>query len=263
MRIPPGLALFLAGGMLLLRASPAAARILTTRSTNDTYQEHDVVVGSGVEVNADSGALPFLIEWSPYEWMKLSLEPAFVATQTSSGAWSSGLADADASIILEGITERRWRPSVGLELDAKIPLSRNREISRGKPDFTLGLVVSKEIIWFDVEAGLNYPFVGRTRGQRDPDVLQGSLAAEWHVSRIVDIEGEFVASSGVVHDTGAGFGGFRRGTSQSQGGSSLEGTVGIAEHLSRHLKLEQGFTDGVDGSWQVVAAWEYDFGRDR
>jgi hypothetical protein len=45
-----------------------------------------------------------------------------------------------------------------------------------------------------------------------------------------------------------------------QGSNEIEATLGVAEHLNEFLKLEEGVIIQKDGSWQVVFAWEWDFG---
>ena len=87
-----------------------------------------------------------------------------------------------------------------------------------------------------------------------------SLAGQWHLNYLFDVEAE------VVHSFGGGTGSASR---PSSGGvisrvdaALTEGTVGLAWHVSKRLKLEHGAVFSSDGRWRLVLAWEFSFGGD-
>ena len=96
-----------------------------------------------------------------------------------------------------------------------------------------------------------------------PDQI--SLAAERHLSRTLSILSEIVTTQGSGGFRGqsgsiAGIGGLPRAGSEPVA-SDTEATLGLAEHINRHFKLEEGGILKTDGSWQLVFGWEWDFGE--
>jgi hypothetical protein len=77
---------------------------------------------------------------------------------------------------------------------------------------------------------------------------------------MVDVEGEIVTSTQGVRGRSGTISGIG---SAEAGGSETEGTLGLAEHLFERLKLEEGGVYKSDGSWQLVFAWEWEFGSGR
>ena len=82
---------------------------------------------------------------------------------------------------------------------------------------------------------------------------------------MLDVEAEAITSIGAggFRALPGTLGGFANLGGAVQGQSESEGTLGLAEHLNEKFKLEEGVILKSDGSWQVVAAWEFDFGGGR
>jgi hypothetical protein len=245
-------------------APPASARILKTRSANG---QAGLLVGSGFEFESDGSSteygVPLLAEWSPFEPFKIGLEPTFVFVQDAGKPLVAGFGETELAFTYEFVTERRVRPSFSFEQVAKLPTAVPDSLGTGEPDVSLGLIVDKDLVWFDVELNTVYTFIGSPTGDNLHNTVEVGLAADIPLNWFLDVEVEGVVSTGRLSGAGGsgGIGGFRSGTAAEEGGSEAEGTVGIAEALTRHLKIEEGVNFKADGAWQVVAAWEYDFGE--
>ena len=194
--------------------------------------------------------------------LKLSLEPSYVLVRKRNGGSIEGPGDLETALTCEFPTERRYRPGLALEGVVKWPTARRGDLGTGKSDYSLGAIVSKEFVPFDLDLNAVYTFVGSPPGVNLQNTFEASLAVEWHLTPVLDLLAEAVTSGG----TGARFhsgtlGGFGNIGGPEQGQSESEVTLGLAKHLSERLKLEAGMIVKSGGSWQTVAGWEFDFGE--
>ena len=244
-------------------AEPASAKIVKTKR----FRELALVVGSGIEYQSDSDqteyGYPFLVEYGPSDALKITLEPSYVSIRDkNAGRTTRGIGDLETTLTWEFLKERRNRPVLAVEGIVKWPTAKHDEIGTGKTDYSIGGLISKEFVHADLDLEALYTFVGSPAGVHLQNIFETSLAAEWHLSSFVDLEGEVVTSVGAGRGfrgqpgTIAGFGGLAE---SEKGARESEGTLGLAEHLTDHLKLEQGIIYKSDGTWQAVAAWELDF----
>jgi hypothetical protein len=267
----PGRLDVIARGLLVLvcslvAATPAAAKILKTRVQRPSGHRLPLNVGSGFEYETDTEeseyGFPFLAEYGFTKQLKLSLEPSYVLIRKKAGASVSGMGDFETTLACEFPTERRYRPGVALEGVIKWPAARRGDLGTGETDYSIGAVVSKEFVPFDLDLSGVYTFIGSPPGVHLKDTFEGSLAVEWHLGESMDLEGEFVTSLGAGgHFRGSpgSLGGFANIGGPEQGQTESEGTLGLAEKLNDFLKLEQGVVLKSGGSFQFVFAWEWDF----
>jgi len=248
---------------------PAAARILKTRPAS-TYQELALTLGSGLEYESDGEqtelGYPFLVEYGVTERLTLTAEPGFSSIHAKDGPGSaSGFGELETGATWQLVSGRRHRPEISAEGVIKWPTASRPELGSGRIDYSLGAIVSKAFVQVDLDLEAIYTFVGSPPGTHLSNPLECSLAAEWHLLRWLDLEGEVVTSSGGVSFRGqsGSIGGFAGGPATERLGRETEGTLGVAERLAEHLKIEQGMILKSDGSWQAVAAWEWDFGEGR
>ncbi len=252
------------GAALLLAtvSLPADARILKTRGG---VGQADLLIGAGVEVEAtpdgNEWGLPLLAEYAPTRYFKIGLEPTFFVIDEPGQTPIAGFGEIEETITYEFVAERRYRPSISLEQVAKLPTAAPADLGSGQPDVSFGLVVDKEYPRFDAELNVVYTFVGKPPDIDLHDTLELALASEVMLNWLLSVEVEVVASTGALSGQagGGGVGGFRRDA--EEGGSEAEATLGFAEELTPHFKLEEGFTVQVSGNWQLLAAWEYEFGH--
>lgn len=252
---------FLIMAVLLTTALPASAKILKTKHPAQPGQELELLVGSGFEYETDSEqseyGFPFLLEYGFTPALKLSVEPGYVFIHTKNGGAVSGIGDLETTLNYEFLSERRYRPGLALVGVVKWPTAAHAEIGTGRADYSLGAIASKEFVRFDLDFNTVYTFVGSPPGVKLKNALEVSLAGEWHLNSVFDLESEVLTSNVAVGFRGqpgtiAGVGG--------QGGPETEGTLGLAENLNEFLKLEEGMILKSDGSWQAVVAWEWNFG---
>ena len=255
----------LGAAMLVTSAAPAGAVIFKTKRPGQ-YKELALTVGSGLEYETDGEetqyGFPFLVEYGFTRMLKLSAEPSYVLIHKKGGGSITGLGDLETTVTCEFPTERRYRPGLALEGVIKWPIARRGDLGTGEADYSLGLIVSKELVPVDLDLNAVYTFVGDPPGVQLRDTFEASLAAEWHLSTMLDIEAEVVTSLGAggrFHGQPGSLGSLANLGGPEQGQSESEGTLGFAEHLSDRLKLEEGLVLKSDGSWQAVVGWEFDF----
>jgi len=242
----------------LLAASPASARILKTIRPKQLSREHEITLGSGIEYEGDEYGLPFLFEYGFTPKLKLTVEPSYVSVKDINENTHTGMGDLETTLTYELVTERRYRPAFALEAIVKWPTAPKGELGTGEADSSIGAILSKEFVRFDLDFNVLYTRVGSPPGVHLSNTLETSLAVEWHPTPHVDIEAEIVyaSGSGVIRGqpgTIVGLG------ASDLGGSETEATLGIAEHLSDRFKLEEGVVITSD-SQQLIFAWEWEFG---
>ena len=247
-------------------AAPARARILKTRNPNQ-YKPLELTVGSAFEFETDPEeseyGFPFLVEYGFTKMLKLSVEPSYVMIRKKQGGSISGPGDLETTLTCEFPTERRNRPALALEALVKWPTARRGELGTGQRDYSIGAIVSKEFVRFDLDFNAVYVFTGSPPGVPLKNVFESSVATEWHLTPTLDVLAEAVTSLGAggrLHGTPGTLGGFANIGGPEQGQRESEITLGLAEHLSERLKLEQGAILKTGGSVQFVFGWEFAFG---
>jgi hypothetical protein len=248
-------------------SSPALAKILKTRRPTQYNQYHELAltIGSGFEYEGDEEEkqydFPFLIEYGVSDALTLAIEPDYVVIKPAGPGSISGLGDLETSVVFEFVSERRSRPALSAEVLVKWPTATSDSLTTGETDYSVGGIVSKEFVHFELDSEALYTFVGDPAGVDLENALEISLAGAWHASRSMDVEIEAVTSSG---------GGFRGSGSSNlshlpkdtgQEERESEVTLGVSQRLGMHLKLEAGSVFKSDGAWQLVAAWEWNFGE--
>lgn len=251
-----------AAAALLALAPSAYAKILTTKPSASSGADLPLTIGSGFEYQNDADAreidLPFLLEYNFSEQLKLIVEPTYIdfRSNVAGGASSKGLGDLETSLEYEFIPERRYRPAVSLQTLVKWPTAHDTIIGTRKTDYALGLIASKDLVFMDVDFNALYTVVGGP----PKNVLELSLAGEWHLSPWFDIEGEVVTASGGGGLVGAAGTTGVRANANSQGNQSgTELLLGMAQHFNKHLKIEEGYNLQAA---QYVLAWEWSFAGD-
>lgn len=261
------LILVFAMALLALAQLPASAKIRKTRESGQyrEYRELPLTIGSGIEYETDEEGseygFPFLVEYGLTDVITLAVEPDFVVVDPVDRPVAHGFGELETSVVYEYVRERRNRPALCAELLVKWPTATHDSLGTGEIDYSLGAIASKEFVRFNVDFEVLYTFVGSPPGIQLDDALEISLAGDVHLSNIIDLELEVVTSSGggIRSRVSAISGPVLPSDVQDAGGQETEGTIGIAEKLTSHLKLEQGVLFASDGSWQLLAAWEWDF----
>ncbi len=187
---------------------------------------------------------PILIQYNFTETLQVSIEPSFghIKGKTEDVATVGGVGDLETSIDWEFMRERRWTPALGFEGTVRWPTASNPDLGNRNHDYAVGLVISKDLVFFDLDSNVIYTFSG------DPDQqskLEISLAAEYPLNRWIDLDAEFVQTI----ETGRG-----------RSDRPTEVTVGLGWHVNPFLTIEYGTQIRSDGSWQELLGWQYSFG---
>jgi hypothetical protein len=255
--------LLLGSSFLLLTICTAQARILRTRPTPlETWDPFlPLTIGSAIEFETDNKnsqySFPMLLEYNFTEPMRLTIEPniGHIDAKAKDARTVTGVGDLETALEYEFVRERRYRPAFTAEGVIKWPTASDRDIGDPGHDYSIGLIVSKDLVFIDLDLSATYTLVGDSNKQ---DTLELSVAAEWHLNYRFDVEAE------IVHTIGSGGIRGQPGTLAgigpvSTGVDLTEGTVGVAWHVTKRLKIEQGAVFRSDGTWQIVFAWEWSF----
>jgi hypothetical protein len=254
--------LIVAAGFLL-HAAPAAARIIKTRRN---LTQLNLTLGSGLEFETDSEQTeydsPFLVEYALTETVTLSFEPNYIVIHSKTDEPSvSGWGDLETTVTWEATDEYHWRPAFALEGTVKWQTATDDQLGTGANDYVFGVILSKTHRSISVDADLVYKWLGEPGGSGGSSAYEASLAFEWALSFVFDLEGEILTSTGGSTGRPGTISGVGAGTEPI--GTQSEVTLGVAEHFFERLKLEQGGIFQSDGSWQLVFAWEWEFGSGR
>ena len=252
---------------LVLVTQSLSARILKTRPTaSSTFSPWPaILVGSGLEFQTNSQEseydYPLLLEYSFTDQLKLNIEPNFVqiVARSKDARTVGGLGDLETSLEYEFLRERRYRPALSAQGLIKWPTATDPDLGTPGREYSLGLIASKDFVYFSADINVLYTFVEDPAQQNN---VQIAVAVEYPINRRFDVIAEVVTTIGSGRIRGqpgsvTGVGGMIEGAG---GRSETEGTLGIAWHASKRLKLEQGVIYKSDRSWQFVVAWEFSFG---
>ena len=209
-----------------------------------------LTVGGGFEFQVDDEQaeydFPLLLEYNFSEMLKLTIEPEFVYIDSDSKEVDSvgGVGDTETSIEWEFLRERRYRPALTAVGLIKWPTATNSELGDPGYDYSPGLIVSKDLVYLDVDLSALYTFSGDPDQQ---DTVELAAAAE------IPLNAKFDLLAEVVGTIETGYGAPGRAVNE------LEGTVGCAWQATPYLRLEQGISISTDGTWQLLFAWEWSF----
>lgn len=245
--------ILLTAAALLIVAPDGAARITRSRSSASSGVKpslltpfYALVLGGGVQYQRDreqtEWGFPLLLECHLTERLKLTLEPVFTSIRARApGVRSiSGWGDLETTLDYEFLTERRYRPSMSVEGAIRWPTADDPDLGEPGRDYTFGLIATKDLVRVDLDVNALYT---RSGDPAQPDSVELSAAAEWHVNGYVDLIAEVAnVTRGGRHET--------------------EATLGLGWIVSRYLKLEQGVVFKERGQWEVIFAWEWNFGGD-
>ena len=249
--------------VLLLTTCTAHARILHTRPTPSEAWDplFPLTIGSAIEFQTDSTSsqydFPMLLEYNFTETLQLTIEPnvVHIDAKAKDARTVTGVGDLETALEYEFVRERRYRPAFTAEGVIRWPSASDRDIGDPGHDYSIGLIASKDLVFVDVDLSGTYTFVGDSNKQ---DTFELSLAGQWHLNYRFDVEAE------IVHAIGTGGIRGQPGTLAgvgpvSPGANLTEGTIGVAWHVTKRLKIEQGAVFRSDGTWQIVFAWEWTF----
>lgn len=250
----------------LFSVRSSSARILRIRQTPSERWDPwmPITVGSSIEFERDKEQsqyeFPTFLEYNFTQTLKLAVESnvVHISPKVEDKRSVTGIGDLETSLEYEFVRERRYRPALTAEGLIRWPTASDPDIGDPGIDYSLGLIASKDLVFVDLDLRALYTFVS---DREEQDSFEISLAAQWRLNRSFDIEAE------VAHSFGTG--GIRGQPGSISGGELgrtavdlTEGTVGVAWHVTKRIKIEQGAVFRSDGTWQVVFAWEFSFSGD-
>ena len=208
-----------------------------------------LIVGGGFEFETDHGRseynFPLLVEYNFTERLRATLEPtvAYIDSKSPDVRSVGGWGDLETSMQWEFLRERRYRPALTLDGIIKWPTATKPDLGDPGRDYSLGVIASKDFVYLDIDLGLHYTSVGDSEAH---DNFELTVAGEWPLPWNHRLS--VLMESATTFETGR------------SGRTATEGTAGLAWRVNSFLKLEGGGTVRSDGTWQVVFAWEWNFG---
>jgi hypothetical protein len=263
-RIPVELVALLSA---LALAQPAAARLLRTGPTplENWNPLVALTIGSSVEYERGSDQpqyeFPFFVEYSLTPALKATIEPTVVhlLPEKGSGRSVTGTGDMETALDYEFLRERRYRPALTAEGIVRWPTATKPDLGDPGRDYSIGLIASKDLVFVEFDLRLLYTFLA---DQKSQNAFELSLGGQWHLNYLVDLEAEVAHSFGGGMASASLISPGSGGVINLTGADLTEGTVGLAWHINKRLKLEHGAVFTSDGTWRLVLAWEFSFGGD-
>ena len=206
---------------------------------------------------------PLLVECNLARDLKLTLEPNFVylSAKSKDARTVGGAGDLETSFEYEFLHERRYRPALTATSIIRWPTASDPNLGNPGHDYSLGLIVSKDLVYCDLDLNLLYTFTGDPQEENN---FEAGLAVEWHLTHKFDLIAEIVSTvgNGGIHGELGTLTAGESLTNHLRSGDQVETTLGVAYHVNKYLKLEHGVTYASDQGWQFQFAWEWSFGGD-
>lgn len=244
----------LIAGCMLLFAQPGFAQSTVFRTKGSASSTWNPVlplsVGVGVDFESNdeekAGGFPLLIEYNFSQRLRVIAESAiaFVDSHDPEIGNIRGFDDLETSIEYEAIRERRYTPALTTVGLVKWATASDEDIGTPGMDYAVGLIASKDYVYFEVDSNLLYTFSGDPEA---PNLLEASVAVAYPLTHFVSLQGEVVRAIGTA------------GPDRSSA-NELEGTVGFSWQMTPFQSLEQGFLVKDDGTWGILVGWQYSFG---
>jgi hypothetical protein len=240
--------------ILVARPSFAQSTVFRTKgSASSTWNPKlALTVGVGAEFERsdeeNAGAFPLLVEYNFTQRLRVIGETAFAFVDSHDPEIGNirGLDDLETSIEYEAIRERRYTPALTTVGLVKWATASDEDIGTSGTDFSVGLIASKDLVYFEVDSNVLYTFSGDSES---PNFVEASLAVSYPVNHFFDLQAEVVRTVGTT------------GPDKSSA-DELEGTVGFSWQFTPFQSLESGFLRKDDGTWGVLVGWQYSFGGD-
>ncbi len=215
--------------------------------------------GTSAEFQGDATSfelsVPVFIEWGITQRLTVLAEPRFKYVTYQGVDTTYGLGDLVTAATFEFVHEGKVAPALAAEGEVKVPIAMNG-LGTGKPDYSVGLVARKSLGPVSLDVRAIYTFVGSPTGANLSNTLRGTVAGEWQVSQRLDVLGEVAFGNGTGGDVTLLL---HRGE-VPESGIEVEGTVGLAEHVTDRLKLVQEGSYSSSGSKRGMFGLEWDFG---
>jgi hypothetical protein len=141
-------------------------------------------------------AAPIVLEYGITNRLKLVIEPdVYASVKPKSGAAVNGFGDTEAKLVYLISEESGAAPALAIAGEVKIPTGKRPDLSSGKVDYRIFAIVSKRAGRFDLHANLGYTIVGSPVGEKLPNVIDYSVAAEYAINPKFSLVSEILGSS--------------------------------------------------------------------
>jgi Putative MetA-pathway of phenol degradation len=179
---------------------PALARQpLETESARLPEKGHGNVQFEFEYATSDEGrdiAAPIVIEYGITDRLKFVIEPDVYASIKPKGAkGKKGFGDTEVKLVYLISREHGNSPAFAIGAEVKIPTAKKPDLGTGKLDYRLYGIASKRAGRFDLHANLGYTVVTSPVGERLPNVIDYSVAAEYEVSPKFTLVSEVIGNS--------------------------------------------------------------------
>jgi Putative MetA-pathway of phenol degradation len=186
--------------MACLAAAPALARQpLETESARLPEKGHGNVQLEFEYATSDDGrdiAVPIVLEYGITDRLKFVIEPDVYASIKPKGApGKHGFGDTEVKLVYLVAQESGAAPALAIGAEIKIPTAKRPDLGTGKLDYRAYGILSKRSGRFDLHANAGYTVVASPAGERLPNIIDYSIAAEYDVSPKFTLVSEIIGNS--------------------------------------------------------------------
>lgn len=231
--------------LIFTTAVPLFSQILETESAR-LEEAHHFKMYAAYEHQFSSdgieGAVPLAFEYGVLNNLEVLVEPVLYAgIFPKTGSKANGIGDLELTLTYNFLPEKRVAPALAIAGEVKIPTARNTLIGTGKADYAFYAIASKALEKCDLHANFAYTIMGSPAGVKLQNTYSGSIAAEYHLNRAVDLQAEFFAGSASLPE------GDGKTSSDNESvvipeaaGGEAFGTIGVGWHITPIVELSSG-----------------------
>jgi hypothetical protein len=188
-------------------------------------------------------AIPLQMEFGILDNLEFMIEPVvYTSIRPKSGPWATGSGDTEITLGYLFLEESDPYPALAVDIEVKVPTTKNPLIGTGEVDYNLTVVASKKFGDLDLHANVGYTLLGSPRGTSLDNTFNFALAAVYPVSERFDLVGELLG----VTSSGGG----ESATTPEAGGGEFSGFFGTRWHPRPNVVLAAGA--GYDNNSAVL-----------
>ncbi|HYQ88684.1 MAG TPA: hypothetical protein VEU09_03545 [Candidatus Binatia bacterium] len=238
--------------VLVLAPWARAAQPLETETAR-TPRAHEIQIDATFErQTSEAGreiAAPLAVEYGLTDRIELLLEPVFYTSiRPAAGPGATGMGDLEATLTAVVRAETQHTPALAAAFEVKIPTTQDPVIGTGETDYTGYLIASRRVGPVDAHLNFGYSVLGRPPGVALNNIFTYAGAAEWTLTKRLDLVGEMIRTTAALPEGGSEG---ESGVAQEVGGAETVGMIGARLHTSDGITFALGVSYDNNQAWLV------------
>ncbi|MEO8210611.1 MAG: transporter [bacterium] len=182
-------------------------------------------------------AIPFILEYGISNRLEITAEPiVFSSIKPDNAKTTNGIGDLELTLTYLLLKEKTIMPALAVGGEIKFPTAKNDQIGTGKTDYGLYLIGSKKSGDLDLNANLNYTYVGKVPGANLQDIFFFAAAFTYNIKDKYLLFGEVFGNTSST-DVPENFGINTGILVPEAAGNELVGTLDLGYYLIPNLLL--------------------------